>query len=311
MENSVKNTTEKRQIYLRFKCTDGCNFYCSFCHKEGIEACSKAEMELELFERIISVIQKIGLLRVKFTGGEPTLCGKLAEYIRICENLNIEDVGIVTNGSDKEVIHNLQYKFPKLKLVISIPGFSNHEYHKRTGGGSLESNYIMNTSPELLKKVTINHIVLEDEKLDNVWLESIIELSKKVEKVKLLVPCNVDLKKPQFDSESHHKKIKEFIIGNGFIFSKREDNHIYYTGPHLSNIIIIPPYCPEICASVGVLTLRMTTDGKIKPCFVDNENKETISIGPSMTFGQIEEMITQLVSGFVCPFAERGTQYEC
>jgi cyclic pyranopterin phosphate synthase len=304
MGNSLNNTGGK-QIYLRFKCTDECNFSCPFCHEEGIASRSETEMDVGLFERIISVIKKIGLLRIKFTGGEPTHCGTLKEYIRICNKNNIEDISIVTNGSQKTTITNLQDEFPRLKFTISIPGLTDVEYRNRTGSGNLGNNFIYAiTSPERLKRVSVNHIVLEDEKLDVVWLENIINLSKKVDKIKLLIPCNRNFIKPQFDSKLLYKELVEFLIGQGFYVSNKKDNHIYYTRADVSNIIVAPPYCPVICANTNIVTLRLTADGILKPCFFGND--KNIHLGVNMTVAQLENEVRQLISNFRCPNTMRG-----
>ncbi len=133
----------KREIYLRFKCTDRCNLACTFCHQEGISASSSENMSLTFFKRIISVMNDIGIYRIKFTGGEPTLCQNIDNYIDISSKITDARLGVVTNGyANNLIIDRLMDKYKDLDMTISLPGLTESNYRERTNGGDLKCTYL-------------------------------------------------------------------------------------------------------------------------------------------------------------------------
>lgn len=87
--------------YLRISVTDRCNFRCRYCMpEEGIE--SIAHEEILTFEEIIKVCKsmvKLGIRRVKLTGGEPLVRKGLVELVKGIKAIEgIEEVTLTTNG---------------------------------------------------------------------------------------------------------------------------------------------------------------------------------------------------------------------
>ncbi|MEO2152683.1 MAG: radical SAM protein, partial [Thermococcus sp.] len=58
---------------LRISLTQECNFRCFFCHREGQRFLAKNEMTPEEIERIVRIASRLGIRKVKLTGGEPTV----------------------------------------------------------------------------------------------------------------------------------------------------------------------------------------------------------------------------------------------
>lgn len=91
---------------LRVSVTDRCNFRCTYCMpKEVFDSKYKflPRKELLSFEEIIRVVQvfaKLGVSKIRLTGGEPLLRNDLEtliEKIRLVEG--IEDISLTTNAS--------------------------------------------------------------------------------------------------------------------------------------------------------------------------------------------------------------------
>lgn len=91
----------KRTIdYLRISLTDVCNLRCVYCMPEKMSFRRPAELltDAELF-RLIPLFERIGVRKIRFTGGEPTLRKSLVELIRQTAALpGIKKVGLTTNG---------------------------------------------------------------------------------------------------------------------------------------------------------------------------------------------------------------------
>ena len=80
--------------YLRVIVNSSCNLSCFFCHKEGTDCAKKGtEIDSDLLFNMIELLISKGIKKIKFLGGEPTLCKKLPDLIKqiknITSNLNV------------------------------------------------------------------------------------------------------------------------------------------------------------------------------------------------------------------------------
>src|SRR5512142_1949855 len=88
----------RRISYLRLSLTDRCNFQCSYCAPAGREACDDLLGRREL-ARLVAIFARLGIRRVRLTGGEPTLRKDLLEVARdVRATPGIEEIALTTNG---------------------------------------------------------------------------------------------------------------------------------------------------------------------------------------------------------------------
>ncbi|WP_461828826.1 GTP 3',8-cyclase MoaA [Aquifex sp.] len=87
---------------LRISLTDRCNFRCSFCMPPGRRYNFLPKSDLlspNEIEEIVKVFAKLGVKKVRLTGGEPTLREDLEEIVdRIRRIEGIQDIALTTNG---------------------------------------------------------------------------------------------------------------------------------------------------------------------------------------------------------------------
>ncbi|MCX7716145.1 MAG: radical SAM protein [Endomicrobia bacterium] len=82
--------------YLRVSVTDKCNFKCIYCnYPQSNESLS---VELQDFIRVIRIFVKLGIKKVRISGGEPLLHDGIIDFISELKKLNL-DIGITTNAS--------------------------------------------------------------------------------------------------------------------------------------------------------------------------------------------------------------------
>jgi len=84
--------------YLRLSLTDRCNFRCSYCSPLALEQHEDPLTRPEV-ARLTGIFARLGVRRVRLTGGEPTLRRDLVEIVHDvagCEG--IEEVALTTNG---------------------------------------------------------------------------------------------------------------------------------------------------------------------------------------------------------------------
>ena len=107
---------------LRIVLTNECNGKCFFCHREGCLFNNESPliMDMKMLEEIASAINEIGLSKVIFTGGEPTLYDRLSKAIHIikvsCSGVQME---MTSNGYDIERILDMQEYLHKITISVS------------------------------------------------------------------------------------------------------------------------------------------------------------------------------------------------
>ncbi|HET6923328.1 MAG TPA: GTP 3',8-cyclase MoaA [Anaeromyxobacteraceae bacterium] len=88
----------RRITYLRLSLTDRCNFHCSYC-APGAREGSGPLMSREEIRRLAGVFARLGIRRVRLTGGEPTLRRDLLGVVADVRGTpGIEEVALTTNG---------------------------------------------------------------------------------------------------------------------------------------------------------------------------------------------------------------------
>ena len=102
VSESLVDSFQRKHTYLRMSLTERCNLRCTYCMPlQGVDLTSAEKlMTFEEQKRALSIFSVLGITKVRFTGGEPTLNKKLPELIRHARlNKAILSIGITTNGN--------------------------------------------------------------------------------------------------------------------------------------------------------------------------------------------------------------------
>lgn len=97
----MQDRFQRRLEYLRLSVTDFCNLRCRYCMPEtGVKALRHADiLTYEEMLRVVRVLAKLGVRKVRLTGGEPLVRrGLLSLVKRLKETPGIETVALTTNG---------------------------------------------------------------------------------------------------------------------------------------------------------------------------------------------------------------------
>jgi len=87
---------------LRISVTDRCNFRCAYCMPaHGVELLPREEfLSFEEIARVASVASRLGLSRIRLTGGEPTVRRDLPLLISMLRALpDVRDIAMTTNAA--------------------------------------------------------------------------------------------------------------------------------------------------------------------------------------------------------------------
>jgi len=94
----------RRIRYLRISVTDRCNYRCTYCMPEALEHRMQFQPRAQLLtfeelEQITSVFARLGVRKIRLTGGEPTVRHGIVELVgRLARVPGIEQVVMTTNG---------------------------------------------------------------------------------------------------------------------------------------------------------------------------------------------------------------------
>ena len=87
--------------YLRLSVTDRCNLRCLYCMPdEGVESVGHSQiLTYEELERVAAAAVRLGVRKIRVTGGEPLIRRGLVDFIRLLARLpNSPEIVLTTNG---------------------------------------------------------------------------------------------------------------------------------------------------------------------------------------------------------------------
>ena len=98
------DTFARRVRYLRVSVTDRCNYRCSYCMPEELSdqlvfEPKAAVLSFEEISRLVTVFARLGVRKIRLTGGEPTVRKGIVDLVaQIAQVPGIEQVVMTTNG---------------------------------------------------------------------------------------------------------------------------------------------------------------------------------------------------------------------
>ena len=100
MANQLIDTFGRIHNNLRISVTDRCNLRCTYCMPEEVVFMDRSELlSFEEIARFVAVAAKLGVDKVRLTGGEPLMRRDLARLVRLLRDIEgIKDIGLTTNG---------------------------------------------------------------------------------------------------------------------------------------------------------------------------------------------------------------------
>jgi cyclic pyranopterin phosphate synthase len=129
--------------YLRVSVTDRCDFRCVYCMSEDMTFLPKAEiLSLEEIERLCGAFVRLGVRKLRLTGGEPlvrrnimTLFRGLSRHL---ESGDLDELTLTTNGSQlAKYAHELADLGVK-RVNVSIDTLDPHKFQAITRWGKFD-----------------------------------------------------------------------------------------------------------------------------------------------------------------------------
>lgn len=168
--------------YLRVSITDRCNLRCTYCMPPGGVDLARHEdiLRYEEIVRVVRVFARMGLTKVRLTGGEPLLRKNVCHLVeRIVHLDGIRDVGITTNGVRLKTMAESLFDAGLRRINVSLDTLNPLKFRKITGTAFHQDVLAGIAEAERvgLGPIKINVVLLKDTNIDD--LPQFAELTKK------------------------------------------------------------------------------------------------------------------------------------
>ena len=262
----LKDSFDRPVSNIRISVTPRCNLNCIYCHREG-EVRPEKELSKEEIAEILRVAAKFGIRSVKFTGGEPLLRKDIVDIVRSVPpgmESSMTTNGILLARYAKEL------KAAGMKRVnVSIDSIVPATYKKITGQDAL-GDVLAGVQAALdagLTPVKINMVVLEginDHEIDDFLAYIRGNRDLILQLIELM----------DFNNCDHHSKLNgledSLAARSKTIITRRMHHRKKYCLDGAEVEVVRPLHNSEFCKFCN--RLRVTSDGKLKPCLLRTDN---------------------------------------
>lgn len=281
-DSSLKNLSKKVEdrynrpiISLRLSITNRCNINCLYCHHDGMMPSNNEMTSDEIFQ-ILKIAKTLGVEKIRFSGGEPLIRKDIVEIIEKTASLNFKDISITTNGILLAKYAEDLFNAGLTRVNVSFDTLDSETYKKIT-----TKNYLKEAKKGVLKAVEVglNPVKLNMVVMKNINDNEVMEMFEFAKDNGLVLQLIELMKSENCDdnafSEEYHfdvsliekklAKLAKKVRTRKFM----QDRKKYFIDD--GEIEVVRPmdntkFC-ENCTR-----LRITPEGKIKPCLLRNDN---------------------------------------
>jgi molybdenum cofactor biosynthesis protein A len=267
----------RRITYLRLAVTDRCNLRCFYCMPEdGLNWLSRTElMTYEEMLRVCELLVKMGIEKIRITGGEPFVRKDIMQLLTALSKLEgLKELSLTTNGV-LTAPHVAELKAIGVRSVnLSLDTLDAGRFFAITRRDEFAN--VMDAMHELLKhdmEVKINAVVMAGKNTQDII--PLVELTKEL-------PLSVRfIEEMPFNGDGHsysgalydYVRIFDEIRSVYPDIQKVPDpqystSYNYQIPGHLGSVGIIAAYSRTFCGTCN--RIRITPQGTLKNCLYDD-----------------------------------------
>ncbi len=263
--------------YVRLAVTDRCNLRCFYCMpEEGIKYLPKKQLlTFEEIERLLGIMARMGISKVRLTGGEPFVRRDLMQLIRkIVDIHGITNVHLTTNGVFTAPYVEELKALGIVSVNLSLDTLDEERFYRITRRD--EYKLVRETLDKLLLHeipVKINAVVMEGKNTDDII--PLAELTRQH-------PVSVRfIEEMPFNGEGSHypvlhwtyRRIEDYLKqqypGLQRLVDPDNSTAYHYQVPGYAGTIgIIAAFSRTFCGTCN--RIRITAQGVLKTCLYDD-----------------------------------------
>ena len=266
MAGQMVDSYGRKVTGIRIALTPHCNLRCIYCHHEG-ELLPGGEIPREMVVSIAKAAAELGMRSVKLTGGEPLLRKDLDLIIaRIPQSL---DISITTNGILLAERAEALARAGLDRVNVSLDSLQPNRYCQITGGspGDLEKVLAgIDASREAdLLPIKLNFVVLKRNESE---VPEMIEFCRRRGLILQLIEL-LDIQGQGISGDIEGIERSLAARADSILIREMHRRKKYFLdGAEVE--VVRPMDNTEFCAHCT--RLRVTSDGKIKPCLLRSDN---------------------------------------
>ena len=283
---------------LRFSITNRCNLNCIYCHCEGEERAkeiltdkiAKREISAEFIIAIARVASDyFDIRRIKFSGGEPLMRADLADIVQGMRDIE-DNISVTTNGVFLGKYARALADAGLDRVNVSLDSINEEKYDFITcSRNNLHSviDGIHSAIDAGLTPVKLNMVLLNGINEDEVvaMMDFVRECNKRgagagrkgeggesviLQLIELIPSFGAELPTMSNYAVDFSKVESELKSKASAIKTRRLQHRRKYFVDGVEVEVVHPIANTEFCANCS--RLRITSDGKIKPCLLRNDN---------------------------------------
>ncbi|WP_427965502.1 GTP 3',8-cyclase MoaA [Altererythrobacter sp.] len=269
----LTDSVGRRFEYLRLSLTDVCNFRCTYCLPEGYrKQCGKpAELSVEEIGRIVSAFARLGLWKVRLTGGEPTLRRDFDEVARTVSSVpGIRRLAMTTNGYRLAERAQAWRDSGVSAINISLDSLDPARFSTITGHDRLDEvlRGVEAARAAGFESIKLNAVLMRG--VNDGELEAMIDFVAQRDLSLRFIEVMRTNDNASFFAERHlpGQTVIDQLEGLGWNRRARDPGAgpaVEYCHPQAKGRIgIIAPYSKDFCASCN--RLRISSDGRLHLC---------------------------------------------
>lgn len=284
--------------YLRISLTDRCNYRCIYCMpEEGVVCmCHEDILRIEEIERIVHVLAKMGIRSVRLTGGEPLVRRGVVDLVRdIANTPGIVNISLTTNGVLLPKMADDLKAAGLSRVNISLDTLDADQFAMITRRGKLQealdgidAALAVGFDPVKINSVTVRQLNQDFLAFARLSVDRPLHV-RFIEYMPVGESSGVDGcgwgPEDVVSSEETFEKINEAARAQGLpelASASKDDTPLgwgparYFEFPDAKGTVgFISPLSRHFCGDCN--RLRLTADGKFRPCLFSDEEYDVRS----------------------------------
>ncbi|UZE92240.1 MAG: GTP 3',8-cyclase MoaA [Methanosarcinales archaeon] len=282
---------------LRISVTQRCNLCCFYCHREGQNS-FEGEMSPAEIEKIVEIGGKLGIKKLKLTGGEPLMREDICEIVQ-CTSDYMKETSMTTNGVllDRYAGDLRDAGLRRVNISLDV---LDAERYKTITGRDCSQQVIRGVEAAIandLTPVKLNVVVMKG--VNDHEIEEMIHFAGESGTILQLIELETDgdcktralYEKYHCDFAPIEGRLERDAIKVVERELHRRRKYFIENGSGVTEVEVVRPmhnttFC-ENCTRI-----RVTSDGKLKPCLLRNDNH--VDIIGSIRGGASDEELTEI-----------------
>ena len=276
----IKDSYNRIHDYLRISLTDNCNLRCFYCMPEEEYEFTPASrlMQKDEIVTLSKIFVRLGVNKIRLTGGEPLVRKDAGEIIRSLSRLPVK-LTITTNGSRIHEFVDILEESGVHSLNISLDTLQPEKFQLITRRNQFDKIY---SNIQLLLKrnfhVKVNMVVMKG--LNDSEVNDFVEWTKNepvhVRFIEFMpFTGNWWTSNKVFTMHQMLQVIREKYVVDRLVDEKHDTAKGYKVPGHQGTFAIISTMTSNFCGNCN--RMRLTADGKMKNCLFSETETDLLT----------------------------------